>query len=87
MSTGTTAQGMMLLRIVDQDLESGAAEYYAMAAPLSAPFIGGGIVTLTLPLILLQVETAAVIGVLVLLMVALYAVGRRIRRGPSRPPP
>lgn len=87
MSTGTTAQGMMLLRIVDQDLESGAAEYYAMAAPLSAPFIGGGIVTLTLPLILLQVEMAAVIGVLVLLMVALYASGRRIRRGPPRPPP
>ncbi len=46
MSTATTAQGILLLRIVDRDLESGAAEDYAAAAPLSAPFIGGGVVTL-----------------------------------------
>ncbi|MCH2571041.1 MAG: sodium:glutamate symporter, partial [Planctomycetes bacterium] len=35
MSTGTTANGLALLRIVDKDLESGAAEEYALAAPLS----------------------------------------------------
>ena len=46
MSTATTAQGILLLRIVDRDLDSGAAEDYAAAAPLSAPFIGGGVVTL-----------------------------------------
>ena len=49
MSTGTTANGLALLRIVDKDLESGAAEEYALAAPLSAPFVGGGILTLILP--------------------------------------
>ena len=37
MSTGTTATGFVLLRMVDPDLDSGAAEDYALAAPLSAP--------------------------------------------------
>jgi len=52
MSTATTAQGMLLLRMIDKDLESGAAEDYALAAPMSAPFIGGGIITVSLPFIL-----------------------------------
>ncbi len=45
MSTGTTASGLMLLRIIDKDFDSGAAEDYALAAPLSSPFVGGGIIT------------------------------------------
>lgn len=44
-STANTPQGFMLLRIVDPELKSGAAEDCAVAAPLSAPFVGGGIVT------------------------------------------
>ena len=52
MSTGTTAQGMMLLRLVDEEFESGAADDYALAAPLSAPFVGGGMITLGMPAIL-----------------------------------
>lgn len=75
MSTGTTAQGLMLLRIVDPDLESGAAEDYALAAPLSAPFIGGGVITLMLPLLLQEVHIAWVIAVLLICMTALYAAG------------
>ncbi|MHC4991446.1 MAG: sodium/glutamate symporter family protein [Planctomycetota bacterium] len=75
MSTGTTAQGMMLLRIVDRDLESGAAEDYALAAPLSAPFVGGGIITMTLPLLLTRVGMPAIVGVLAFTMVALYLAG------------
>ena len=54
MSTGTTATGFVLLRVVDPRLESGAAEDYALAAPLSAPFVGGGVITMTLPLIWLE---------------------------------
>ena len=45
MSTGVTASGLMLLRIIDKDFDSGAAEDYALAAPLSSPFVGGGVVT------------------------------------------
>ncbi len=54
MSTGTTATGFVLLRTIDPELRSGAAEDYALAAPLSAPFIGGGIITVALPLLVLE---------------------------------
>lgn len=54
MSTGTTATGFVLLRMVDPELSSGAAEDYALAAPISAPFIGGGMITIALPLLLLE---------------------------------
>ena len=54
MSTGTTATGFVLLRLVDPKLQSGAAEDYALAAPLSSPFIGGGMLTIGLPLLILE---------------------------------
>ncbi|KAA5544363.1 sodium:glutamate symporter [Roseiconus nitratireducens] len=54
MSTGTTATGFVLLRIVDPQLKTPAASDYALAAPLSAPFIGGGMLTIALPLLLLE---------------------------------
>ena len=54
MSTGTTATGFVLLRLVDPELESGAAEDYALAAPISSPFVGGGMITIGLPLLVLE---------------------------------
>lgn len=54
MSTGTTATGFVLLRVVDPDLETPAAKQYALAAPLSAPFVGGGMITVGLPLLVLE---------------------------------
>ncbi len=54
MSTGTTATGFVLLRLVDPELESGAAEDYVLAAPLSSPFVGGGMITVALPLLVLE---------------------------------
>lgn len=54
MSTGTTATGFVLLRVVDPDLETSAASDYALAAPISAPFIGGGILTIALPLLVIE---------------------------------
>ncbi|QEG42633.1 hypothetical protein UC8_46750 [Roseimaritima ulvae] len=77
MSTGTTATGFVLLRVVDPNLKSGAGEVYALAAPLSAPFIGGGMLTVALPLLVLQSVpiAASTIGitavVLVLIMVGI----------------
>lgn len=70
-STANTPQGFMLLRIVDPKLESGAAEDYAVAAPLSAPFIGGGIVTFAVMPWLL--EAAGIVGGLVAAAVLLAA--------------
>lgn len=54
MSTGTTATGFVLLRMIDPELKTRAAEEYALAAPISAPFIGGGMLTVGLPLLLLE---------------------------------
>ncbi|MHC5003352.1 MAG: sodium/glutamate symporter [Planctomycetota bacterium] len=86
MSTGTTAQGMMLLRIVDRDLDTGAAEDYALAAPLSAPFIGGGVITMTLPLLLERIGAGPAVAAILVALIALYAAGRVLRRA-WRPPP
>jgi len=80
MSTGTTATGLMLLRIIDKDLDSGAAEDYALAAPLSAPFIGGGMITFSLPVLLEQVGGGPVVGGLLLVMLLLFLVGSRLAR-------
>jgi len=80
MSTGTTATGLMLLRIIDKDLESGAAEDYALAAPLSAPFIGGGMITFSLPFLMVEVGAAPVLAGLVVALVLLYVIGARMAR-------
>lgn len=79
MSTGTTATGFVLLRMVDPELESGAAEDYALAAPLSAPFIGGGMVTVALPLLVLERVWIAIPALGILgLVVAMVFFGRRL---------
>ena len=81
MSTATTAQGMLLLRVVDPDLESGAAEDYAAAAPLTAPFIGGGVLTVAgTPLALAAFGIWPVIGAGVLLLLALAGLGVLLNR-------
>ena len=54
MSTGVTATGLMLLRILDKDLDSGAAENYALGGALSFPFIGGGVITVAVFPFLIQ---------------------------------
>lgn len=73
MSTGTTATGFVLLSVIDPELETDAASDYALAAPLSAPFIGGGILTIGLPLLVLErvslVWPTVVIGLIILALV------------------
>lgn len=81
MSTGTTATGFVLLRLVDPELDSGAAEDYALAAPLSSPFIGGGMVTIALPLLVLENLPLATVTIgLWGLVLALIMIGRRWNR-------
>jgi ESS family glutamate:Na+ symporter len=83
-STANTPQGFMLLRIVDPELKSGAAEDYAVAAPLSAPFVGGGVVTFMLPWVLQQVHAGVVLAVVALLVVIGCATGLMIGQGLPR---
>ena len=85
MSTGTTATGFVLLRVIDPELESGAAEDYAMAAPLSSPFIGGGILTVALPLVVLQqVPIAASALAMIVIVGILIVIGVRWQQKPDR---
>ena len=85
MSTGTTATGFVLLRIVDKELESGAAEDFALAAPLSAPFVGGGVVTLGLPLLLLESQHIGIVAITASLIVtALFFLGRRLAKAETQ---
>ena len=81
MSTGTTATGFVLLRLVDPELESGAAEDYALAAPLSSPFIGGGMITVAMPLLVLERVPLPVTAITVAMLVAvLVGIGQRWNR-------
>jgi glutamate:Na+ symporter, ESS family len=82
MSTGVTATGFILLRLVDPQLRTEAAKHYALAAPLSAPFVGGGVITIGLPLLVLQrvpigLSTTVISGIVALLIV----LGMRLARG------
>ncbi|PHQ34725.1 sodium/glutamate symporter [Rhodopirellula bahusiensis] len=81
MSTGTTATGFVLLRVVDPELKTGAAEDYALAAPLSAPFVGGGMITVAMPLVVLsRISIAWPALLLATLLVVLIVLGIRSRR-------
>lgn len=80
MSTGTTATGFVLLRLIDPELQTDAAKEYALAAPLSAPLVGGGIVTVGLPLLVLERVPIGLSTLLVsIVVVVLYLIARRLR--------
>lgn len=78
MSTGTTATGFVLLRMVDPDLRTGAARDYALATPLSSPFVGGGMLTFAFPILVLgRVPLGWVAVGLWMVVFALTAIGIR----------
>ncbi len=85
MSTGTTATGFVLLRLVDPQLRSDAAKHYALAAPLSAPFVGGGLVTIGLPLLFLSKIPIGISAITLCLIVAIL-IGLAMRIGRSSMP-
>ncbi len=49
MATGTTALGLMLLGLLRSKNKEEARIIYGLAVPFNAPFVGGGIISLTLP--------------------------------------
>ena len=71
MSTGVTATGFVLLRLVDPKIRSGAAEDYALAAPISSPFVGGGMLTFALPIVIMPLVPLGVLAVGYALLVAM----------------
>lgn len=79
-ATANTPQGLMLLRIVDPELKTRAAEDYAVAAPLSAPFIGGGVVTFLLPLLLTKVHASLALAAACALALSIFVGARWLTR-------
>ena len=81
MSTGVTATGLMLLRIVDKDLDSGAAEHYALGGALSFPFVGGGFATFAVFPFLIQGMGGGVLGFLLgVATVVIFGLGLVVTR-------
>ncbi len=81
MSTGVTATGLMLLRIVDKDLDSGAAEHYALGGALSFPFVGGGFATFAVFPFLIQGMGVGVLGFLLgVATVVIFGLGLVVTR-------
>lgn len=54
MATGVTAIGLMLLRVVDPENRTTAAQAFAAQALVISPLVGGGLVTVTVPLLILN---------------------------------
>ena len=82
-ATATTPQSLLLLKLVDPDVRSGAAETYAAAVPLSAPFVGGGVLTfVAFPLLLARGPAGAwgVVAICTLAIAALWFAGRGLTR-------
>ncbi len=52
--TAVTAVGLMLLRVVDPENRTTAAQAFAARAVVASPLIGGGLVTATLPLLVME---------------------------------
>lgn len=81
MSTGTTATGFVLLRVVDPDLKTDAPEDYALASPFSAPFIGGGLMTTLLPIFVLERIPLAITSIIATaVVIILIVIGQRLNR-------
>ena len=82
MSTGVTATGLMLLRILDKDLDSGAAENYALGGALSFPFIGGGVITVAVfPFLIQSLGVGTMAFILTGATLAALGIGLVITRG------
>lgn len=60
--TAVAAVGLMLLRIVDPDQRTTAAQTFAARSAVIAPLLGGGLVTATMPLLVAQFGLAAMLA-------------------------
>ena len=80
-ATATTPQSILLLKLADPQTKSGAAETYAAAVPLSAPFVGGGLLTFVgFPLLLARFGPWSVVLPCAAAIALLWLVGRRLAK-------
>lgn len=75
--TGVAAVGLMLLRIVDPHNRTTAAPAFAARSLVVAPLLGGGVITATMPLVVIRVGLVPVLVAVSLVTVAAWAWPRR----------
>ena len=84
--TGVAAVGLMLLRIADPHHRTTAAQAFAARSMVLSPLLGGGLVTATMPLLILQVGVLPMLAVTTAVMLAAWfwpALTRRSRTVPA----
>ncbi|MEZ7172943.1 hypothetical protein [Sporosarcina sp. OR05] len=59
--TGVAAVGLLLLRTVDPEMETDSGKAYALRAPFYSPFLGGGLITSIIPVLMLQ-SSSLIVG-------------------------
>lgn len=65
--TGVAAVGLMLLRTTDPEMKTDSGKAYALRAPFYSPFLGGGLLTALVPVLVIKYSALTVgIGALVL---------------------
>lgn len=81
--TGVVSVGLLLLRAADPDMKTNAYRGFALRAPFSSPFVGGGLITAIFPILVAQ-NSNLWVGLGCLVLCALMATGlvllRRQRR-------
>lgn len=71
--SGVTAIGLMLLRTADPKMETEAGQGFALRAPLYSPFLGGGLITAIIPVLVIN-SSGIIVGIGSLLIVAILLV-------------
>ena len=75
MSTGVTALGLVFVKSLKGRIGSEAARVYGLAAPFSAPLIGGGLISFLLPRLTNEGYGFAILAALVLALGVLFGLG------------
>jgi ESS family glutamate:Na+ symporter len=76
MQTGVTAMGLLLLRLVDPQYKTGTANAFGFKQMVYEPFLGGGFITATSPLIIFHLGVWKSIGLCAAIMVVLFIVSQ-----------
>ena len=78
--SGVAAVGLMLLRIADPHQRTTAAQAFAARSMVMSPLLGGGVITATMPLMILQFGLVPMLVVATVVMLAAWAWPARLRQ-------
>lgn len=78
MQTGVTAIGLLLLRVSDPNFETSAAKSFGFKQIIYEPFMGGGFITASAPILIVTYGTGlsmtfAIVSIIVALLVAYFS--------------